>query len=145
MIKKTLSMHMLQILQWTFPHCRKASDHQEREERIFTMAGLHHGKSKQSQGSQWELVPTTIAEFPCLEQGAFHGFHGLNGFCNEPQNANLTAHLYPAETAKQNKKWPRLFFKVWIKKKVQAVSSGLLYLQANENWLLAKLFLIFYT
>lgn len=35
-------------------------------------------------------------------------------------------------------------FKLWIRTKVQAVSSGLLYLQANENWLLAKLFLMFH-
>lgn len=68
----------------------------------------------------------------------------LNGFCNEAQKASPTAHLEPAETAKQNKKLPEFFFKLFIRTKVQAVSSGLFCLKANENLLLAKLFLIFY-
>lgn len=72
-------------------------------------------------------------------------FHGFNGFYNDPQNANLTAHPQPAETAKPNKKITQIFlFKLWIRTKVQAVSSGLFYLQANENLSLAKLFLMFY-
>lgn len=63
------------------------------KEAFFTMADLGHSKCKCSQKCQCELVPTAIAEFPCLGREAFHGFHGFNGFCNEPQNANLTAHL----------------------------------------------------
>lgn len=77
------------------------------DKALFIMAGLGHSKCKDSYGFLWGWEPTTVAAFPCpvLETS----WIPLKGFCNEPQNARVTAHLKPVEIAKQNKKLPGFF------------------------------------
>lgn len=136
MIKKTLDMHMVQTLWWTFPHCRKASDHQPKGRKHFSpwlIWATVNVSVHRSVSVSWYLLQ--LLSSLAWDKRLFMVSMVLMG---SVMSHKMQTSLHICSQQKlQNRmqQSPRFLLKLWIRTKVQAVSSAMLSSQANNNWL----------